>query len=141
MAKTTTPLPDSFVDGTPAGRIITLPIVHIDVPHPDSIPMLLLFALGLEQDISLFTRQLLPDDVMAEFPNSEAMVIRMDQQLDANGIQKYLIRNRQLWFNSLRLGVQDRKITNLIELSHKVTVRAQDRQRSRGPVIIVDEAD
>lgn len=142
-AKLTTPLPRSFVRGTPSSStIITFPVIQIEVPHPDSIPLLLLFALGLEPNLDLFSRQLLPTDVMREYPDVDAMVIRMEEQLDPDGIQEYHVRNRHLWFNSLRLGVLDKQVFKRIELCYKVTVRAQERQRSgTTPLIIVDAAE
>ncbi|KZP30819.1 hypothetical protein FIBSPDRAFT_1038065 [Athelia psychrophila] len=132
-----------FVRGTPSSStIITFPVIQIEVPHPDSIPLLLLFALGLEPNLDLFSRQLLPTDVMLEFPDVDAMVIRMEEQLDPDGIQEYHVRNRHLWFNSLRLGVLDKQVFKRIELCYKVTVRAQERQRSgTTPLIIVDAAE
>ncbi|KAF7969086.1 hypothetical protein HWV62_28332 [Athelia sp. TMB] len=126
--KTSTPLPPSRPRRGSSGRVIVVPIVPLEVPHPDSIPLLLLFAMGLEPVLEL-ARQLLPPDVMGEFPDADAMVIRMGQDHDAEQIQQYVVRNRQLRFNSLRLGILDRPIINMIELSHKVAVRAQDRRR------------
>lgn len=99
-------------------------------------PILLLFALGLESMLALFARKLLPPNVVGEFPDSDAMSHLMSQ-LPNDEIAQYLSHNRQLWRNSLKLGVLDRHIINMIEVSYRVTVRALDKQNSSIPPAIM----
>lgn len=145
MDKTTIPLPPPIPGSTlPAPRwdasrqrpcqVITLPVVPIEVPHPEMMPTLLLFALGLEPLPNMLAQILLPPLVVAEFPHADEMSNVMATQLSADAISGYYEQNRRLWNNTLKLGVKSQHILDMVGKAYKVTVRAQDKLNSRrGP--------
>lgn len=54
--------------------IVSLPVIAITVPHVESLPLLLLYAMKLETDLLVLARNLLPGQVVGEFPSLPAMV-------------------------------------------------------------------
>ncbi|KAG6380292.1 hypothetical protein JVT61DRAFT_8400 [Boletus reticuloceps] len=91
-----TPYPIPHVSTRPnCGRFVTLPVVPLHVPHAPSIPLLFLFALGLEQRSQLLCCRLLPPEVISEFPALPAMAQLMGScaAIGSSPITSCLIRD------------------------------------------------
>jgi hypothetical protein len=94
------------------------------VPHVASIPLLLLFGLGLETQTNLLAFHLLPPQVIEEFPNAAAMAQVMSL-LPEDEIQRRVKYNQGIWKNVLALGVRDSNIVELIKTAWNVTAEAR----------------
>lgn len=115
---------------SPKGQVVTLPVVSISVPHVASIPLLLLFGLGLETQSNYLSCWLLPPDVIEEFPNAAAMSQVMSR-LSEEKFKRHMKFNQGIWQNVLSLGLQDTSIVALIQTAWNVTAEARRiRQRS-----------
>jgi hypothetical protein len=68
----TAPVPR--IDDQTQRLVVSLPVVHITVPHVESLPLLLLYAMKLENDLPLLAHNLLPGQVIDEFPGLPAML-------------------------------------------------------------------
>lgn len=111
-------------------QVVTLPVVPISVPHVASIPLLLLFGLGLETQTNLLAWRLLPPHVIEEFPNAAAMAQVM-ARLGDEQLRRHIIYNHGLWKNVLALGIKDTRIVELVQTAWNVTAEAR-RLRQRG---------
>lgn len=107
-------------------QIITLPVVAVEVAYPETVPILLLFALGLEHLPNMLANYLLPVKVVAEFPNAYEMSNLMARKYDIDKITGYAEQNSQIWGNALNLGVKDKKILDMVHNAWKVTAAARD---------------
>ena len=134
--KLTTPLPIAppgptapapHWDATRSRQVITLPVVPLEVPHPETVPILLLFALGLEPLPNMLASCLLPPDAVGEFPAASEMSNVMAKNHSIAEIIAYVEQNRHIWKNALNLGVKDEKIINMVGKAWKVTARARDQ--------------
>jgi hypothetical protein len=136
--KLTTPLPVAPSGPTqPAPRwdatqqrlrqLITLPVIPLEVPHPETVPILLLFALGLEPLPNMLASCLLPADAVGEFPAAYEMSNVMAKNHSIVEIISYVEQNRHIWENALNLGVKDEKIISIVGKAWKVTARARDK--------------
>lgn len=126
---TTSPVPH-FTSNSQT-QVVTLPVVQITVPHVGSIPLLLLFGLGLETDPNLMAWRLLPVEVIEEFPNAAAMSGVMSHIGD-DRLKQYAILNQGLWKNVLAWGLRDPKITQIVQTAWNVTAEARRiRHRQR----------
>ncbi|KAJ6511471.1 hypothetical protein C8R47DRAFT_1095185 [Mycena vitilis] len=107
---------------------LTLPVVPINAPHGLSIPLLLIFGLGLETDRNLASRILLPPEAIGEFPNSVEMSSVMSR-LPELQFEWYLRYNQGLWKNILALAPRNSALVELVERTYKVVA---DARRMRG---------
>ena len=58
----------------PSTHTLKVPVIPFSVPHPPTLPLLFLFALGLEPSPHTeLAYRLLPPSVVEEFPNAAAM--------------------------------------------------------------------
>ncbi|KIJ64786.1 hypothetical protein HYDPIDRAFT_89642, partial [Hydnomerulius pinastri MD-312] len=126
-----TPYPVPYRVPNLDGQIVTLPVVPTLVPHAPSIPLLFLFALGLESRSHLLCYRLLPSEVIGEFPASPAMAQLMVQLCSDEQLTKYIAFNQGLWKNILSLGPRDTQFIGLVQTAWNVTVEARRiRQRA-----------
>ncbi|KAJ7662111.1 hypothetical protein DFH06DRAFT_365659 [Mycena polygramma] len=108
---------------------LTLPVVPINAPHGLSIPLLLIFGLGLETDRNLASHILLPPEAIGEFPNSVEMSSVMSR-LPELQFEWYLRYNQGLWKNILALAPRNSALVELVERTYKVVADAR-RMRVR----------
>ncbi|KAJ3927789.1 MAG: hypothetical protein NXY57DRAFT_590217 [Lentinula lateritia] len=116
--------PVPFVHPNSGLLTVTLPLVPISLPHIASIPLLLLFGLGLETQTNFLALHLLPPQVISEFPNSAEMARQMSL-LAEEEFQRRVRYNQGMWKNVLALGVQDTKIVELVQTAWNVTAEAR----------------
>ncbi|KAF9046582.1 hypothetical protein BJ165DRAFT_1527663 [Panaeolus papilionaceus] len=121
--------PVPFPSNTTGTLLVTLPVVHVTVPHIPSLPLLLLFAMQLETQYTLLSFNLLPVNVVEEFPNAAAMSSILSRCSD-DRFDRYYYHNQGIWKNILSLGVNDNNIYNVVQTAWNVTADAR-RLRSR----------
>ncbi|KAJ4490380.1 hypothetical protein J3R30DRAFT_3653708 [Lentinula aciculospora] len=124
----TSPVP--YRDSTSGALTVSLPVVPISVPHIASIPLLLLFGLGLETQSNFLALHLLPPQVISEFPNSAEMAREMSLLADEE-FQQRLRYNQGMWKNILALDVKDSKIVELVQTAWNVTAEARRLRQFR----------
>ena len=110
---------------------LSLPVYPISVPHLMSLPLVLLFGLGLEMDIEYLPYRLLPGTVIAEFPAAPAMaeIFAKFPERDFERYHMYLAGFRD---NSYFLGLKNQRIIEIITTAWKVATQArQIRQRQQ----------
>jgi len=110
---------------------LSLPVYPISVPHLMSLPLVLLFGLGLEMDIESLPYRLLPGTVIAEFPAAPAMaeIFAKFPERDFERYHMYLAGFRD---NSYFLGLKNQRIIEIITTAWKVATQArQIRQRQQ----------
>jgi hypothetical protein len=122
---TTLPIPRRDKTQPKPCQSITLPVVPVEVAYPETVPILLLFALGLEHLPNILANYLLPVTVVAEFPNAYEMSNLMAKK-HVDEIIGYAEQNSQIWGNALNLGVRDKKILDMVHNAWKVTAAARD---------------
>jgi hypothetical protein len=66
----------------PLPSTVRVPVIPLQVPHVPSIPLLLLYALGVRADPSALAAALLPLSVAEEFPSAAAMAQAMAAQCE-----------------------------------------------------------
>lgn len=113
------------------GQYVTLPVVPTLVPHASSIPLLLLFALGLEPRSQLLYCRLLPTEVIEEFPAFPAMAQSMARICADDQLINYIRFNQGLWKNILALGPRDLEFIRVVQTAWSATIEAR-RIRQRG---------
>ncbi|KAG6812450.1 hypothetical protein H0H92_002818 [Tricholoma furcatifolium] len=107
---------------------LTVPVVPLRVPHPPTLPLLLLFALSLETSPHTeLAYRLLPPSAVEEFPNSAAMSTVLAR---GAGLGAVVERNEGMWRNVLALGVSDAKVVEMVGMVWSVTKEAR-RVRAR----------
>jgi len=136
----------------------TVPVVPLQVPHAPSIPLLLLYALGVRANPSALAATLLPLSVAEEFPSAAAMAQAMAMQCErenagivadsgdgessAGGgwrsLDRYTVYNQGMWKNVLALGLQDSRVMSVVQTvwnvtaeSRKILARQRERQGER----------
>lgn len=126
-----TPYPVPYHHPHRNGQFVTLPVVPTLVAHAPSIPLLFLFALGLESRSHLLCCRLLPTEVISEFPAPPAMALSMAQLCSEEQLSKYITFNQGLWKNILSLGPRDTQFIEIVQVAWNVTVEARRiRQRA-----------
>lgn len=115
----------------PDTHTLKVPVIPFSVPHPPTLPLLFLFALGLEPSPHTeLAYRLLPPYVVEEFPNSAAMATVLAR---VTGLEAIVERNEGMWRNALALGVSDGKVVELVGTVWSVTKEARRiRGRSQG---------
>ena len=106
-------------------QLVTLPVVQILVPHASSVPLLIVFALGLETNTNILAWTMLPPQVVEEFPNAAAMSQVMAKTMREQEFQARLKYTQGLWQNTLALGLQDTSIVDLIHTAWNVVAEAR----------------
>ena len=125
---TTAPIPREL--GNSQTLVVTLPVIPLAVPHIGSLPLLLLYGLGLETQPNLLAWRLLPSQVVEEFPNAAAMAQNF-ARLNDDEFGKFFGYNQGLWKNILALGLTDTRTVELVQTAWNVTAEARRiRQRS-----------
>ncbi|CAA7266173.1 unnamed protein product [Cyclocybe aegerita] len=125
---TTAPVPR--LTGVPQALMVSLPVVHVTVPHVSSLPLLLLYGMRLETHPNILAWSLLPVDVVEEFPNAAAMALNLSRYRD-DRFERIYRHNQGLWKNILSLGLNDTRILELVQTAWNVTAEARRiRQRS-----------
>lgn len=155
-----TPFPVPFWDHLTRTQAVTVPLVPLYVPHPPSIPLLLLFGLGLHHSISqsqasdnahpnrspktsrfdhattvtmgMLAPYLLPIPVIEEFPSAAAMVEAMARLCTKEELQQYFLHNQGLWRNVLVLGPKDGALVDMVRTAWNVTKEARRMQEQYG---------
>ncbi|OJA16581.1 hypothetical protein AZE42_03839 [Rhizopogon vesiculosus] len=107
------------------GQFVTLPVIPVLVPHAPSIPLLLLFGLGLETRSHLLCCHLLPPEVIGEFPAPPTMANLMATICSDDQLREHSKFNQGLWKNILSLGPRDSKFIELVQTAWNVTVEAR----------------
>lgn len=126
-----TPYPIPHFSAHSGGQFVTLPVVPLHVPHAPSIPLLFLFALGLESRSHLLYCPLLPLEVISEFPALPAMAQLMGKLCSDRQLTDHIVFNQGLWKNILSLGPRDAGFVGIVRTAWNVTVEARrDRQRA-----------
>jgi len=111
------------------GLVVTLPVVPLSVPHAASMPLLLLFALGLETQPNILAWRLLPTHVVEEFPNAPEMA-RVLSRLRGERFEQLFNYNQGIWKNILALGLKGTELVELVQTVWNVTAEAKRiRQR------------
>ncbi|KAJ7701837.1 hypothetical protein B0H17DRAFT_1044879 [Mycena rosella] len=108
---------------------VTLPVIPVEVPHGASLPLVLLFGLGLETDLNLLASRILPPEVIGEFPNAAAMSTVMSRYKE-HLFDWYLQYNQGMWKNILALGPRNTALVELVQTAYKVLADAR-RMRVR----------
>ncbi|KAJ7120964.1 hypothetical protein C8R44DRAFT_671695 [Mycena epipterygia] len=109
---------------------VTLPVIPVNPPHGGSLPLLLLFGLGLETDLNVLASRILPPDVIGEFPNAAAMSAVMSrlQELQFNWCLQF---NHGMWKNILALAPRNTALVELVQTAYKVVADARKLRGSR----------
>lgn len=106
---------------------ISLSVVPIVIPHVTSLPLLLLFGLGLETDVEKLPYRLLPAAVVAEFPAPAAMA-EIFARFPEQQFERYHMYIHGIWKNILALGLKDSRIVEIVSTAWSV---ASDARRIR----------
>ncbi|KAF9224931.1 hypothetical protein BS17DRAFT_57738 [Gyrodon lividus] len=113
------------------GQFVSLQVIPIQVPHAPSVPLLFLFALGLESRSHVLCCRLLPSEVIEEFPAPAAMAQSMSELCSGRQLAEYIMFNQGLWKNILLLGPRDTHFIGQVQTAWNVTVEARRiRQRT-----------
>lgn len=111
---------------------LSLPVHSISIPHMVSLPLVLLFGLGLETDVEMLPYRLLPSSVVAEFPAPAAMA-EVFARFPEQQFERYYMYIRGFWGNSLALGLKGRRIMEIASTAWSVASDARRiRQRRQG---------
>lgn len=145
----------------PLPAMVTVPVVPLQVPHAPSVPLLLVYALGVRRNPSALAATLLPLSAAEEFPSAAAMAQAMATQCErenagvivgsgggessaggAGGewrlLDRYTVYNQGMWKNVLALGLQDSRVMSVVQTiwnvtaeSRKILARQRERQGER----------
>ena len=124
----TAPVPR--IDDRTQNLVVSLPVIHITVPHVESLPLLLLYAMGLERDLLLLAHHLLPGKVVGEFPGLPAMLtfLCMLGDLEFDSIFRL---NQGMRNNSLSMVPVAEELNTVISNAWNAAAEAR-RARQRG---------
>ncbi|KAI6038652.1 hypothetical protein EDC04DRAFT_1929984 [Pisolithus marmoratus] len=120
-----TPYPVPHWIANLGGQYVTLPVVPTLVPHASSIPLLFLFALGLEPRSQLLYCRLLPSEVIEEFPAFPAMAESLARICADDQLIGHIRFNQGLWKNILALGPRDMEFIQVVQTAWNATVEAR----------------
>ena len=141
----------------PLPPAVVVSVLYLQVPHAASIPLLLLYALGVRRNPSTLAATLLPLSVAEEFPSAAAMAQAMAThcECDNTGIvagsrdggsnapgavagwqllDRFTVYNQGIWKNVLALGLQDPRVMSVVQTVWNVTAESRKilaRQRGR----------
>ncbi|KAG6328013.1 hypothetical protein ID866_11076 [Astraeus odoratus] len=108
-----------------SGQYVSLPIIPTLVPHAASIPLLFLFAQGLESRSQLLYCRLLPSEVIEEFPAPPTMAQSLARICSDDQLAGYARFNQGLWKNILSLGPRDAEFIKVVQTAWNATVEAR----------------
>ena len=153
--------PASVGSSMPLPATVIVSVVPLQVPHAPSVPLLLLYALGVRTNPSAIATNLLPLSVAEEFPSAAAMAQAMAKQCDCDNagivadsggnessaqgavggwqlLDNFTVYNQGIWKNVLALGLQDSRVMSVIQTvwnvtaeSRKILARRRERQGDR----------
>lgn len=124
------PIPYPVIVGDVQVLMVTLPVIFITVPHLASLPLLLLFGMQLETQLNLLAWSLLPVNVVEEFPHPATMALFLSRNSDDQFDRTYRY-NHGIWKNTLALGFNDHRISDVVHTAWNVTAEARRiRQRA-----------
>ena len=142
----------------PLPAAVVVSVLPLQVPHALSIPLLLLYALGVRRNPSTLAATLLPLSVAEEFPSAAAMAQAMATQCERDSasivagsrdgessqsrgaaggwqlLDRYTVYNQGIWKNVLALGLQDSRVMSVVQTVWNVTAESRKilaRQRER----------
>ncbi|KAH9974169.1 hypothetical protein BGW80DRAFT_1305611 [Lactifluus volemus] len=142
-------IPGIIFQRLPLPSTVRVPTILLQVPHAPSIPLLLLYALGVRADPSALAAALLPLSAAEEFPSAAAMAQAMAAQCQrdnpnatspsavaendvrggGNGRQwsldRYTAFNHGMWKNVLSLGLQDARVMSIVQTVWNVTAESR----------------
>ena len=147
------PSPRVRADRTTGVRFVTLPVIPLYVPHPPSLPHVLLFAQGIPlhppppspdpssssppspvqegseasdsgSGASALATYLLPLAAIEEFPSAPAMAAAMARQCTSDALAARLAFNHGVWRNVLTLSPGDPALVDLVRVAWNVTSEA-----------------
>jgi hypothetical protein len=118
---------------SPTRMAVTVPLISLELPHLSSLPLLLLFGLGLETQPNLLAYRLLPASVVYEFPDAAMMSSQLAQECTNEDFIPIYDRNCGIWRNSLSLGLKEGRIEEVIRLAWNVTGEARKLRSGRRP--------
>ena len=147
------PSPRMRTDRATGARFITLPVIPLYVPHPPSLPHVLLFAQGIPlhppppspdpssssppspvqegseasdsgSGASALATYLLPLAAIEEFPSAPAMAAAMARQCTSDALAARLAFNHGVWRNVLTLLPADAALVDLVRVAWNVTSEA-----------------
>ncbi|TFK52985.1 hypothetical protein OE88DRAFT_1656734 [Heliocybe sulcata] len=110
-------------------KAVTLPVIPLSVPHAASVPLLLLYALGLQPHTTGMATHLLPLEAIEEFPSAAAMSQAMARFCDDDDLRRYVSFNQGLWKNILALGPRDTQVIEMVQTAWNVTAEARRIRR------------
>lgn len=120
----TAPIPRLVPVGGSRVLMVNLPIVPLTIPHVNSLPILLLYGMRLETDTNILSFELLPVNVVEEFPNAAAMstvLARHPSEVFENTYR----HNQGLWKNILSMGLNHTRILELVQMVWNITAEAR----------------
>lgn len=141
----------------PLPAAVVVSVLPLQVPHVPSIPLLLLYALGVRRNPSTLAATLLPLSVAEEFPSAAAMAQAMATHCECDSadiaagdrdgessardeaggwqlLDRYTVYNQGIWKNVLALGLQDSRVMSVVQTVWNVTAESRKilaRQRER----------
>jgi hypothetical protein len=142
-------VPGIIFQHLPLPSTVRVPTILLQVPHAPSIPLLLLYALGVRADPSTLAAALLPLSAAEEFPSAAAMAQAMAAQCqrdhsnatgpspvaenDVRGggdgrqwsLDRYTAFNHGMWKNVLALGLQDARVMSVVQTVWNVTAESR----------------
>jgi hypothetical protein len=124
----TAPVPR--IDDRTQRLVVSLPVVHITVPHIESFPLLLLYAMRLERDLLLLAHNLLPGQVVEEFPGLPAMLTFLCRLGDPE-FDRIFRLNQGMRNNSLSMVPVSEELNTVISNAWNAAAEAR-RARQRG---------
>ncbi|KAM5546139.1 hypothetical protein V8D89_000265 [Ganoderma adspersum] len=153
------PSPRVRADRATGARFVTLPVIPLYVPHPPSLPHVLLFAQGIPlplpppsagpsssqpsplQEVSgasgagssasALATYLLPLAAIEEFPSAPAMAAAMARQCTSDALAARLAFNHGVWRNVLTLSPADAALVDLVRVAWNVTSEAARLQEQK----------
>ncbi|KIM46453.1 hypothetical protein M413DRAFT_441547 [Hebeloma cylindrosporum] len=121
---TTAPVPRLVLLGGSRVLMVNLPIVPLTIPHANSLPILLLYGMRLETDTNILSFNLLPVNVVEEFPNAAAMSTILARHPDET-FEKTYRHNQGLWKNILSMGLNHTPVLELVQMVWNITAEAR----------------
>ena len=132
----------------PLPPAVVVSVLPLQVPHAPSIPLLLLYALGVRKNPSTLAAALLPLSAAEEFPSAASMAQAMathcecdnarivagtrDGESSARGtatgwqlLDRYTTYNQGIWKNVLALGLQDPRVMSVVQTVWNVTAESR----------------
>ncbi len=111
---------------------VSLPVISITVPHVESLPLLLLYAMKLETDLIVLARNLLPGHVLGEFPSLPAMITFLSPIGD-QGFERIFRFNQGMRNNTLAMVPRADNLQTVISNAWNAVAEAhRARQRETG---------